>query len=187
MDFLEHIRDRSFGLLGSQQDESIAWVDYLEEVVTFPLWNLSGQLIGYQQYNWDKPKNRQNNSKGQKYFTYLPKGSIGVYGLDLLPQGYSGPICLVEGIWEAIIGHCFGIPCLAVLGVSSRGTDKQTMNWLNSLPNEIIPLCQDDKAGVALSKCNLSKAIFLKGDLDDLLLEGGGWMAIPQELITLLD
>ena len=181
MTFLKHIQTRSFGILGFDQDEGVAWVDYEGEVVTFPLWNLSGQLVGYQKYSWDKPKSNKVNPIDQKYFTRLPKGTLGFYGLDLLPLGYLGPIYLVEGIWEALVGWFFGIPCIAILGVVKKGVDSSKLTWLNTLPNEIIPLCQNDDAGRCLAKVNPKKAIFLEGDLDDLLLDGG-WFNMPEEM-----
>lgn len=180
-EFTDHISDRSFGLLGEEGEDSLSWVDYKEEVVTFPLWNLSGQMVGYQQYNWRMPKSRGNNPKEQKYYTHLPKGTIGVYGLDLLEEGYLGTIFLVEGIWEAFMGMCFGIPCIAVLGVGRKGVSKQTKLWLDTLPNVIVPLCQADEAGKGLAKIRPRHAITLSQDLDDCL-RNSGWWGIPREV-----
>lgn len=178
--FLEHIQTRSFGLLGYDQDEGIAWVDYEEEIVTFPLWNLSGQLVGYQQYNWDKPKARQNKPREQKYFTYTPKQTIGVYGIDMLPSNPRETVYLVEGVWEALVGWSFGLPCIAVLGVTSK-PNKDLHNFISSLPYNVVSLCQPDKAGVGLSKL-ANRSLTLAADLDDCLLSKG-WLGVPEELV----
>ena len=42
-------------------------LDEAEGVVTFYLWNLSGQLVGYQQYRPSGEKKPQNNPKQGKY------------------------------------------------------------------------------------------------------------------------
>jgi len=175
MSFENHIYERSYSLLeGDFPDGLIAFVDYDQEIVTFPLWNLSGQWVGYQTYRWDKEKVRQGDPREMRYFTYLPKQALGVYGLQYLRDGYTGPICLVEGIWVAIVGVAHGLPCVAVLG----NNPKQLRNWLYSLPNKIIPLCQPDDAGRKLANMAPNNAIMLDGDLDDVLISKGLAMAM---------
>lgn len=44
-------------------------LDFDEQVATFYLWNLSGQLVGYQQYRPDAPKHHAE-PKLARYFTY---------------------------------------------------------------------------------------------------------------------
>jgi hypothetical protein len=173
--FLNHLHDRSLFDPSVLEREGSAWIDEENEVVTFPLWNLSGQLVGYQRYRWDKPKANGNNPLEQRYFTRLERGVIGVYGLQSLPKGYLGPIHVVEGIWEAIVGNSHGLACVAILGVNKAGVGKPILGWINSLPNDIIPLCQPDKAGQCLSKVNPDKAIYLQKDLDDLIIEACKW------------
>jgi len=161
--------------MGSLPDRRLGWIGLEEEVVTFNLWNLSGGLVGYQEYKWSKPKTRGNHPRDQKYFTYLPKETIGVYGLHLVPEGYLGVLYLVEGIWEAIAGWSEGYPCIAVLGCNP----KSYKNWLNCLPNKIVPLCQPDEAGKKLA--SFGNAIYLGGDLDDCLIKYGR-CGLPEEL-----
>lgn len=175
MTFLEHIQDRGWCMLGFDDDpKSIGYVDYENEVVTFPLWNLSGQFSGTQIYRWDKSKDAQRNPHDQKYFTYAPRGNISVYGLQLLPDSYLGPIYLVEGIWEVIAGCFFGIPCVAALGRNP----KHLMNWINSIPNPVVTLSQPDEAGKDLRKYGKNGYIDLDKDLDDCL-RNGGWFGVP--------
>lgn len=181
MDFIKHIQSRSLGLLGFDTDEGFGYVDYEEEVVTFPLYNLSGQMLGYQAYRWDKDKVRNNpNPRMQRYFTRLPKETLAVYGLHLLPEGYLGPIFLVEGVWEAIVGYFFDVPCLAVLGSDPKGL----MNWVHSISNPVIALVQPDSAGQKLKKYGKNGYIQLEGDLDDIFTKRGGF-GVPEELINL--
>ena len=178
MDFIEHIQDRSFGLLGFDTDEEFGGVDYDEEVVTFPLYNLSGQMLGYQTYRWNKSKaSNKVDPRMQRYFTRLPREALAVYGLHLLPEGYLGPIFLVEGVWEAIVGYFFGVPCVAVLGSDPKGL----MNWVHSIANPVVALVQPDSAGQKLKKYGKNGYIQLEGDLDDLF-KNGGWLGVPEEL-----
>jgi hypothetical protein len=169
--FLNHLQERVLYDPSELERDGSAWIDKENEVVTFPLWNLSGQLVGYQKYRWDKPKANSNNPLEQRYFTRLARGVIGIYGLQNLPVGYLGPIYIVEGVWEAIVGDSYGITCVAILGVNKAGVSKSVLGWINSLPNDIIPLCQADKAGQCLSKINPNRAIYLQKDLDDLIIE----------------
>ena len=63
-------------------------------VYTFPLWNLSGQLVGY--------------------FTYLPKSTNTAWGLELLnPE--KPYLLVVEGVFDAVKLHNLGVNALAVL------------------------------------------------------------------------
>jgi hypothetical protein len=173
--FLNHLQERVLFDPSELERDGSAWIDEENEVVTFPLWNLSGQLIGYQKYRWGKPKGKpkhgSNNPLEQRYFTRLARGVIGVYGLQNLPVGYLGPIYIVEGVWEAVVGNSYGITCVAILGVNKAGVSKSVLGWINSLPNDIIPLCQADEAGQFLSKINPNRAIYLEKDLDDLIIE----------------
>ncbi len=177
MNFLEHLEDRSFGI-GMQADGKYYYVDMENEVVTFPIWNLSGQMLGYQEYKWLKPKTHGNCPRDQKYYTYLPKQVLGVYGLDQLPENYLGTIYLVEGAWEVIYGGVFGLPCVAVLG----NNPKQLKNWITSIPNRVVSLCQPDSAGKKLANLSKQPPIYLDGDLDDCL-RNGGWWGVPNELV----
>lgn len=183
MEFRDHIIRRSFGLLGYGDSDEIAWVCYEAESVVFPLWNLSGKLVGYQAYNWKSEKIRKSdNPKEQRYFTRLPKGSHAAYGLQLIPEGYLGPIFLVEGIWEAIFGFAHGIPCLATLGCDPKGLK----GWVDTISNEVYTLSQPDLAGKKLRKFGKSGYIGLSGDLDDCLMDGG-WSGVPKEIREILE
>lgn len=176
MTFLEHLDDRSFGI-GMQANGEFYYVDVVSEVITFPIWNLSGQMLGYQEYKWLKPKTHGNHPRDQKYYTYLSKNTLGVYGLNLLPKNYLGTIYLVEGVWEVVYGYAFGIPCIAVLG----NNPKQLKNWIDSIPNKVAALCQPDKAGKKLANIRKQPPIYLEGDLDDCLRKDG-WWGVPDEI-----
>lgn len=160
MNFKTHINDRC-----RNQPDRYGWVDYDEEVFTVPLWNLSGQLKGYQQYRWDsdKSKSKKNNPKEGRYFTYRKSEDLTVFGLDHLNDDRY--LFVVEGIFEAIAAISLGFNCIAVL--SNNPT--YLKEWLICTGKEIVPLCQDDIAGRMLGKLNLSNKIILPNDLDECL------------------
>ncbi len=74
------------------------WFDYnlypttivAEDCVTFKLYNLSEQLVGYQVYNPSKPKTEIGDPREQKYFTWVTKpcaskdAQLAVWGLETI-------------------------------------------------------------------------------------------------------
>lgn len=116
-------------------------MDYKTETVVFPLWNLSGQLIGTLDYKWlgDKKKN-------EKYQPHIPKGKLAVYGLDSYDKNKD--LYIAEGVWDCIAIQATGRSCIAVLS----NNPKHLTSWLRTLPNKIIAVCDGDKAGKMLAK-----------------------------------
>lgn len=139
----QHMRDRHFK----------PWL-YLNSVVissdvlTFYLWNLSGQLVGYQQYRPDGNKLERRNPREGKYFTYTSKHyPLAAWGLELL-NPKSRVIYLVEGVFKACRFHNYGMNALAVLG----NNPKHLRSWLRSLGYHIHVVCDGDAAGKKLAK-----------------------------------
>lgn len=129
-----------------------ACVSEEEFCVTFYLWNLSGQMVGYQTY---KPFREKNNPKVDpqelRYYTYLSKCDRGqtnsAFGLELLNPNQKF-VFLVEGVFDAVRLHNLGLNALAVLGCNP----KQMRSWLWSLGYTVVPVCEGDKAGQKLAK-----------------------------------
>jgi hypothetical protein len=143
MKYLEHLKERA----GSDLTPLLKWVDYPNELLTFPLWNVSGQLVGYQQYNWKGEKKARNNRDG-KYWTYTPKDTIAVWGLEYVDLVSNEPLYLVEGIWDAWSVKELGKLCVAVL----CNNPQNIKTWLNTLPCKTIAICEGDKAGRMLAR-----------------------------------
>ncbi len=72
MDLRQHLADRYF-------DTNLhpAWFDRAGEVVTFPMWNLSGELVGYQTYRPNGDKKKFNNPHEGRYYTYTTNSKEG--------------------------------------------------------------------------------------------------------------
>lgn len=118
--------------------------------MTVYLWNLSGQLVGYQVYRPGQPKTGLDDPREQRYFTHMTRSgtspALSVWGLETLVKG--APVFLCEGIFDACRLHSVGLPALAVLG-----NDPQHIgSWLWCLPQRKIAVCQGDRAGQKLAK-----------------------------------
>lgn len=135
---------------------------------TFLLWNLSGQLVGYQQYRPEQPKmDHKLDPRELRYFTYATKGELksqmhAVFGLELLDPNKK-LLFVVEGVFDAVRLHNLGLNAVAVLGCNP----KQMKTWLWSLNYTVVPVCEGDKAGQKLkSLANTSLVEYLDEGLD---------------------
>lgn len=137
---------------------------YSASTVTFYLWNLSGQMVGYQQYRPGRTSKRENNPRQSKYFTKL-KEKDGVFGLELLDFKQK-TIYIVEGIFKAAVLHRLGFNALAVL----TNHPKRLKPWFRILRAQgwsLIAIGDNDQAGQKL--VNTVKSGFLSPqDLDEM-------------------
>jgi len=125
-------------------------IDEVEGTATFPLWNLSGQMVGYQQYRPSATKERRTNPKDSKYFTKVSPGQIGVFGVETLNMSPKY-LFLVEGIFDAVRVHNLGFSCIATLS----NNPVHLKNWLGCLNRQIFGILDSDDAGNKLAKyCN---------------------------------
>jgi hypothetical protein len=137
---------------------------YSASTVTFYLWNLSGQLVGYQQYRPNKTSKRENNPRQSRYFTKM-KEKDGVFGLELLDPCQS-TIYIVEGVFKAAVLHRLGYNALAVL----TNHPKRLKPWFRILRAQgwnLVAIGDNDAAGQKL--VNTVRCGFLSPqDLDEM-------------------
>lgn len=178
---LEHLHERHF-------DTSVhtAWIDEEQRLVKFPLWNLSGKLVGYQQYRPEGSKEKFNNPLEGRYFTrsknetwsvtlQLPNGeietlrpkrhtSVRVWGLE--SWNFSNTLFLTEGIFDACRLTELGYSACAML---ANDLDSSTRNWLYSVKanRPVVSVCDNDAAGKKLAKYGHASHIVECGDLGD--------------------
>lgn len=139
-----------------------------ENTFTMYLWNLSGQLVGYQTYKPHAPKNDSSVSpREQKYFTYVSKSACGTaelvaWGLHLLnPKKKKLFVC--EGFADVVRLHNLGLNGLALLSCDP----KHLKSWLWSLGYEVVPVCEGDKAGKKMAKLSThGEVVFLPEEKD---------------------
>lgn len=131
-------------------------LDPAGDAVTFLLWNLSGQCVGYQTYRPDGTKER-NNIKGESKYYLMPgvedpsgvkhaRKRICVWGLETYRGGET--LYLTEGIFDAVVLHNLGLPAIAVLA----NDPKNLRSWLRLLPGRTVAVVDGDPAGRKLGK-----------------------------------
>ena len=119
-----------------------------EQLATFYLWNLSGQLVGYQQYRPNGDKKQFNNPKEGKYFTYKKQQTVTVWGVESLHLS-TKVLFVTEGIFDAVRLTKRGLSAVAVL---SNNPPADYKNWFMSLNRKVITVCDSDNAGKRLAK-----------------------------------
>jgi hypothetical protein len=168
MTILKHLKLRSLDLALYPD----AFLSIKEETITFPLWNTTGQMVGYQQYRPNRPKKSKILTLSERrYDTKITRHdgkhvALTAFGLHLL-DSTKKELFVVEGIFDAVKLHSLGLNCLALLS-SDIGYLK---SWLTSLGYIIIPVCEGDEAGLKLlSLATTHKSFILpKGkDLGDI-------------------
>lgn len=138
-----HLRDRHVNL-----DLHRPVVDECERVATFFLYNLSGQIVGYQQYRPDAGKDKKNDPREGRYFTYRLKRTVGVWGTESLDLR-SDLVFVTEGVFDAARLTELGQPALAVL---SNDPSADLQNFLVCLGRRVVAICDPDRAGRKLAK-----------------------------------
>lgn len=139
----EHLKRRHLDL-----DLHRPVIDEENRVATFFLWNLSGQLCGYQQYRPEGEKKPQNNPKEGKYFTHRKMPTLAVWGVETL---YLTPdvLFLTEGIFDAARLTEKGVSAIAAL---TNNPTADLKNWLECLNRKVVAVCDNDAAGKRLAK-----------------------------------
>jgi hypothetical protein len=156
MNLPEHLASR--GLDVSQY--SVGWDT---ETACFMLFNLSGQLVGFQQYRPRISKAPSNDPRQSRYFTYC-RDQIGVWGLETY-HWRKDVLFFTEGIFDACKLHNLGLPAVAVLSNDPR----KMRPWVACLPRHTIAVCDADAAGRKLAGLCESAVVCPVGkDLGDL-------------------
>lgn len=138
-------------------------IDEEERIATFYLSNGNGIISGYQQYRPDATKEKHNNPKEGRYFTYRGKDKIAVFGLESLCY-QSNVIFVTEGIFDAVRITEYGKPALAIL---SNDPSADLKNFLVSLGKPIVAILDDDPAGRKLASSTHFSYTCKNGDLGD--------------------
>ena len=158
-EFLEHIKYRA----RDNFDKICRWVSVEEQKVVFPLYNLSGKMVGYQNYYWKGSKS-QNNIESGKYFTHQDRNKLGFIGVEWWQCSHSGPLFVCEGAWEALALSSLG-NSIAVL----TNNPKHIRQQLDVLPLKTVAVCQNDRAGLELGNLTDEMVVLPKRrDCDEL-------------------
>lgn len=135
------------------------------DTATFLLYNLSGQIVGYQTYNPTKNKTRKNDPRDGKYYTYRTKPHIAIWGLESLYfVERTGCVFLTEGLFDAARLTWEGLPAFALL---SNNPNKDTRNFLKLLPYNKVSVPDAGRSGKYFKRLG-NKVEMLPEGVDDL-------------------
>lgn len=136
-----------------------------EDVAVFPLYNLMGQLVGYQNYRPHATKKKTNDPREARYYTHVSQKTV--WGLEYLDP--KQPVLfVVEGVFDAVKLVELGYNAVATLSNDPKAV--AYMLW--SLPYKKVVLCDNDPAGRKLAKYGDTYVVCPKGkDLGELTFE----------------
>lgn len=142
----------------------MSWSDE-EETACFYLFNLSGQMCGYQQYRPRADKTRRNDPKEGRYYTYV-KDKLVVWGMETFY--YRNDILfLTEGVFDSVMVHNQNLPSIAVLA----NDPKHLRSWFRVLrqTRRLVAICDNDEAGRRLAAIADEALVVPTGkDLNDM-------------------
>lgn len=157
-----HLKARYFDMSKHQ-----AILSAEEGLVIFPLWNLSGQLVGYQQYRPTGRKgNAENNPKLSKYFTRRNKNEVCVWGTETWAD--SNVLYVTEGVFDACRLTYMGHSAIALFS-NNINENSSTANWLKLVTKfrPTVAVCDNDKAGLMLANHTKYSHVVEHGDLGE--------------------
>lgn len=139
---MDHLRERYY-------DTSVHAVWGEEECFTFPLWNLSGQIVGYQQYRPGADKDFKNNPHDGRYFNRIKEQKIAVWGLE--SWRFTDTLFITEGVFDASRLTWHGQSAIAVLTCTPS---RHLIDWLWTvrMSRPTIAVCDGDAAGMKLAR-----------------------------------
>jgi hypothetical protein len=138
-------------LLSRHLDTALHHVWVAEELgcATFPLWNLSGKLLGYQRYRPGASKALNNDPREGRYFTRVVEGNTAVWGLE--SWSLSNTLFLVEGLFDAARLTSRGYSAVAVF---SNEPSHNAREWLYAACSNrrLVAVCDNDAPGLKLAR-----------------------------------
>jgi hypothetical protein len=134
-------------LLQRNVDFSVHTVHLTTNAATFMMYNLSGQLTGYQTYRPNNVKLGQNFVHG-KYYTYKTPTCLSIFGIETLTMLHK-VVFITEGIFDATPFTKRGCAALALL---TNAPNTSLLNFLSCLPQKLILIADNDKGGDILRK-----------------------------------
>ena len=137
-------------------------IDKDSNIATFLLFNLSGKVIGYQQYNPAGSKSFRQSPDGKfkdlaKYWTYVTKGErnkreIAVWGLET--YDWSKELFVTEGIFDAAKIHNAGYAAIATL----TNDPQPVKEWFRIISKQkrLISILDNDESNAGDALRNIS-------------------------------
>ena len=147
-DLKQHLTERFVNF-----DVHHPFIDEQECKATFLLYNLSGKIVGKQQYNPNEGKSKSNDVYG-RYITIRTEfqNTQTVFGLEAFNWHTTKTIFVTEGIFDATRITWFKDECCISLLGNSTNPREGYKSWLKSLGRKTVAVCDSDKAGLQLAK-----------------------------------
>ena len=176
MNMREHLKQRSVDF-----DIHTVWVDDKENVATFPLWTLTGELAGYQAYRPESDKLKNNDTYG-RYYKYVSHNhlrrkyarTVSVWGLesfDFTPD----VLFVVEGIFDATPLTKRRVSAVAVMANDPNSSTKNLFRIFRSF-RLVVVIGDPDTAGRKLLKLgHESHIVNVPGNSDADLGDSPNW------------
>ena len=142
MNIREHLISRHFDF-GIHR----AIVSEEEQCSTTLLYNLSGQITGYQRYRPDRPSCAKNDVEGRYYNWNRPEMDR-FFGIETYKTD-AKVIFVVEGVFDATRLTSKGCTCFALM---TNAPSQSMLNFLACLPQKIVAVCDNDKGGEKLAR-----------------------------------
>lgn len=133
-------------LLSRHIDFDVHTVYMSDSKATFMLYNLSGQIIGYQKYDPLSP-NRSCNSIDGRYYTRRTN-HICVFGLETITLN-TNLLYITEGIFDVARLTSKGCSGIALL---TNSPNSSMINFLDCLSYKLLLVSDNDKGGDILRK-----------------------------------
>lgn len=158
MKMSEHLEQRHF-----DTDLHKVWIDEKERCATFPLWNLSGQMVGYQRYRPEGTKTKRRDWSS-KYYPIITPEMFAIWGLE--SWHLSNTLFITEGVFNASHVTYYGHSAIAVLSCSLSAAQK---NWLWTIrkTRPVVAICDNDDSGLMLARYGHEFHVVPEGDLGD--------------------
>jgi len=135
----DHLRTR-----GVDPSKIRAIVDEESGTATFLLYNLSGQIVGYQRYTPGAPKSGNSNPTLNRYFTRVTRTHkskmIHAWGINRITTA-TRRVYIVEGIFDAVKIVNAGRVGIAIL----TSNPKFIKEWLSLLNVELVGIQDNDE------------------------------------------
>jgi hypothetical protein len=123
------------------------FLDEQQLVVSFPLYTLTGKLVGFQYYRpFADPKQNKAHPELGKYFPDVNEFDVPLWGTEKYDP-HQQTCYLVEGIFDAVRFHNLGLNCLAVL----CNNPKHARAQLKALGCRLVAVCDNDVPGRKLA------------------------------------
>ena len=141
------------------------WIAEELGCAVFPLWNLSGQIVGYQRYRPNASKEKNNDPREGRYFTRVKEGKVGVWGLE--SWHLSDTLFITEGVFDACRITARGYSAIGLLSFDVSATTKRWL-WTVRKFRRVVAVCDNDPSGLKLrTLAHTSTVVEGYGDLGD--------------------